>query len=96
MQITNPSYISQQMFDNALRWKFLENTDDDAVRQQALKLIQLFWGSSLRQQVLTDIDHAANVSGRTSRQQTGEIAFAMGLQFGFELALSYPPLKPQT
>jgi hypothetical protein len=36
MRITNPNYISQQMFDVALRQKFLENPDDDAVTQQAL------------------------------------------------------------
>jgi hypothetical protein len=84
------------MFGNAIQQKFLENPDDDAVRQQALKLIQLFWESSLRHQILTDIAHAVTVSGRTSTGQNGEIAFAMGLQFGFELALSYPPLKPQT
>jgi hypothetical protein len=94
MRITNPNYISQQMFDVALRQKFLENPDDDAVTQQALRLTELFRGSLSRQQVLVDIAHAAKVPGHTSMEQAQEIAFAMGLQFGFELALSYPPLSP--
>jgi hypothetical protein len=92
MQLTSPSYISQQMFDKALREKFQDNPDDEAVRQQAMKLIQLVRGSQSRERTLVDIMHAAKVSGHTSKEQTAEIAFCMGLQFGFELALSYPPL----
>jgi hypothetical protein len=94
MRITNPSYMSQQMFDNALRQKFHQNPDDTAVRTQAVRLIQLLRGSLSHRQILVDIAHAAKASGRTSTEQTAEIAFAMGLQFGFELALSYPPLSP--
>ena len=94
MRLTNPSYISQQMFDKALREKFHENPDDEAVRQQAIKLIQLARGSELRERILVDIMHAAKVSGHTSKEQTAQIAFYMGLQFGFELAFSYPPLPP--
>jgi hypothetical protein len=45
------------------------------------------------QQVLVDIGHAAQVSRRTSTEQTAEIAFCMGLQFGFELAVTYPPRR---
>jgi predicted transposase YdaD len=80
------------MFDKALREKFQDNPDDEAVRQQAMKLIQLVRGSQSRERTLVDIMHAAKVSGHTSKEQTAEIAFCMGLQFGFELALSYPPL----
>lgn len=82
------------MFDKALREKFYDNPDDEAVRQQAMKLIQLVHGSQRREQTLVDIMHAAKVSGHSSKEQTAEIAFCMGLQFGFELALSYPPLPP--
>lgn len=94
MQLTNPNYISQQMFNKALREKFQDNPDDEAVRQQAIKLIQLVRGSQTYEQILVDIMRAAKVSGHTSKEQTAEIAFYMGLQFGFELALSYPPLSP--
>ena len=94
MRLTNPSYISQQMFDKALREKFQDNTDDAAVQEQAVKLLQLHHASQLRELILVDIMRAAKVSGHTSREQTAEIAFCMGLQFGFELGLSYPPLSP--
>jgi hypothetical protein len=42
------------MFDKALREKFHENPGDDAVRQQAIKLLQLFRGSLSHEQVLVD------------------------------------------
>ena len=92
MQLTYPSYISEQMFDKTLRKKFIENTDDPSVRHQALKLLQLVRSSRSRDQIIVDIMHAAKVSGPSSREQLAEIAFCMGLQFGFELGLSYPPL----
>lgn len=92
MQLTDPSYISQQMFDKAIREKFQDNLNDGAVRQQAFKLLQMVRSSQWREQILADIMHAAKVSGHTSMDQAAEIAFCMGLQFGFELALSYPPL----
>jgi hypothetical protein len=92
MQLTDPSYISHQMFDKAIREKFQDNLDDEAVRQQAFKLLQMVRSSKWREQILVDILHAAKVSGQTSMDQTAEIGFCMGLQFGFELALTYPPL----
>ena len=91
MHITNPSYVTQEMFDTALHEKFIDNAADAAVRQQAIRLVQLFRGSAAYSQVLSDVFHAAKISGHTSTGQVVEIAFAMGLQFGFELALSYPP-----
>jgi hypothetical protein len=49
--------------------------------------------SQSRDQIIADIMHAAaKVSGSSSKEQFAEIAFCMGLQFGFELGLSYPPL----
>jgi hypothetical protein len=94
MSLTNPSYISEQMFDKVLRDKFQENSDDHAVIQQAAQLARLVRGSQSHQQILVDIMYAAKASGKTSIEQVAEIALSMGLQFGFELALSYPPLPP--
>ncbi len=96
MRVTNPSYISQEMFDNAVREKFQDNPNDGAVREQAIRLLQLARGSKWRGQILVDIMHAAKVSRQVSTEQTAEVAFCMGLQFGFELALSYPPLPPNS
>jgi hypothetical protein len=95
MRVTNPSYISQQMFDKALLEKFLDNADGEGVRQQASRLTQLVAGSQSRDQIVADIVHAAKVSGNTAREQTAVVAFCMGLQFGFELALTYPPSPSQ-
>lgn len=91
VQITNPGYISQPMFDTALREKFHDNPNDEAVRRQATKLIYLVHDSRSRHQILADIMCAARVSGHVATEQVAEIGFCMGLQFGFELALSYPP-----
>jgi hypothetical protein len=91
MQITDPGYISQRMFDAALQSKFIDNVDDAAVRQQAVTLLHLFRNSATHSQVLADVLHAARISRRTSVEQVAEIAFAMGMQFGFEMALTYPP-----
>ena len=93
MKLTNPRYISQQMFDKAIREKFHDNPDDQAVQQQGSQMMQLVTGSQLRDQIVTDILHAAKVSGYSSKEQTAVIAFCMGLQFGFELGLTYPPLS---
>jgi hypothetical protein len=93
MQLTDPSYISEQMFDKTLREKFIKNTDDPSVRHQASKLLQMVRSSQSRDQIIANIMHAAaKVSGSSSKEQFAEIAFCMGLQFGFELGLSYPPL----
>jgi dienelactone hydrolase len=91
MKITDPGYISQRMFDKTLLEKFQNNLDDEAVRRQAITLIQFVRGSQLRDQILVDIFHAAKGSGHVSQERIAEIGFCMGLQFGFELALSYPP-----
>lgn len=92
MELTDPSYISEQMFDNVLRQKFMDNTNDLSVRHQALTLLQLVRRSQSREQIITDIMHAMKASGSSSKEQLAEIAFCMGLQFGFELGISYPPL----
>ena len=92
--LTDPSYISEQMLDRAVRSKFTENADDLAVRMQAMELVRLLRASGSRNQIIVDILHAADVSHRESPDGIAEIGFVMGLQFGFELALSYPPLQP--
>jgi hypothetical protein len=91
-QLTNPSYISAEMFDKVLEERFLNNPDEDGFRQQAMTLALIFRASKSRPQVIVDILHAARSSGHDSKEDMAEIAFTMGLQFGFELGLSYPPL----
>jgi hypothetical protein len=93
MRLTDPSYISEQMFDKMLREKLQDNPDDESVHQQALQLIQMVRRSQARNQIIADIMRAAKASKQTSVEQLAEIGFCMGLQFGFELALSYPPLR---
>jgi hypothetical protein len=95
MKLTNPSYISEQMFDKTVREKFQENLDDNAVREQAFELIRLFRNSRSRERIVLDIMHAAKVSGHSSKEELAEVGFYMGLQFGFELAISYPPLPAE-
>ncbi len=93
MKLTDPSYISEQMFDKVLREKFMENTDDVSVREQAISLMRTVGRSQSRSQILVDIMHAMNASRSQSKEALAEIAFCMGLQFGFELGMSYPPLR---
>ncbi len=81
------------MFDKVVLEKFVNNTDDLAVRMQILELLRLLRTSKSRDQIIVDILHAAKASGRESTEGIAEIGFTMGLQFGFELALSYPPLR---
>ena len=73
MQLTNPSHISQIMFDQILRERFQENPDDESVRGQASRLMQLVSGSRWRDQIMADILHAVRVSGRTSVEQMAMI-----------------------
>jgi hypothetical protein len=89
-RVTMPDHISQGMFDKALREKFYDNPDDDAVRDQAIRMMRLVRGSEARTRILSDVSYAAEISSLTSIEARAEIAFCMGLQFGFELALSYP------
>ena len=91
-RLTDPSYISNQMFDRLVKVKFHDNADDAAVRDQALKLVEMIRASKLRTQILADVLHAAEVSRNKSPRGVTEIGFAMGVQCGFELALTYPPL----
>ena len=96
MRMTDPGYISQEMFDRLVREKFQDNQDDAAVRDQAIKLVRLVRSSKWRSQVIADVLHAAKTSRNDSTQGIAEIGFAMGLQFGFELGLTYPPQRRGT
>lgn len=90
--LTNPTFISVEMFDRVVIDKFQENTADESVRAQLLTLLQLLRQSNTRPQILTDVLYAAKKSGRSSSEGVAEIGFVMGMQFGYELGLSYPPL----
>jgi hypothetical protein len=91
--LTNPTFISAEMFDRVVIDKFQENTADESVRAQAITLMQLLRQSRTRDQILTDVLYAAKKSGNSSREAVAEIGFAMGMQFGYELGLSHPPLQ---
>src|ERR1700728_2433745 len=93
--VTNPGYIPGQIFDRVIREKFQDNANDACVRDQAIKFLELFRGSSCKEQVLVDILHAVQSSGRQVPERVAEIGFVMGLQFGFELALSCPPIPQE-
>lgn len=93
--ITDPSYISEQMFDKVVREKFQNNADDDAVRRQASAFLRMFQAGKTRDQIMVDILHASHVSRHQTSQRLAAIGFVTGIQFGFELALSFPPLPTQ-
>jgi len=65
-KITDPSYISEHMFDKVVREKFQENTDDNAVFEQAVKFTQMFRAGKTHDQVVVDIMHASRFSRRNS------------------------------
>jgi hypothetical protein len=88
--VTDPSYISAQMFTKVLNERFFENTDDPAVRSQAITLIKLLRSSGCLPQVIADVLFAVRVQKEPSIELTAEIGFAMGMQFGFELAHTHP------
>jgi hypothetical protein len=93
--ITDPSYISEHMLDKVIREKFQENTDDRSVSLQAAVLLRIFRAGKTHDQTIVDILHASRASRRETEEGLAEIAFVMGMQFGFELALTFPPLEKQ-
>ena len=74
------------------RKSFTINADDAAVRDQAIKFLQMFRAERTHGQTIVDILHASRISRRDSEEGIAEIGFVMGMQFGFELAQSFPPL----
>lgn len=93
VNVTDASYITSEAFDAVVHVKFQQNTDDETVRSQAIKFLDLLRASRFRQQVIADILQATNISGREIPERIAEVGFLMGLQFGFELAASYPPSR---
>ena len=93
INITDPGYISEHMFDKVVKEKFHDNVDDAAVRNQAIKFLHMFRSGTTHDQTIVDILHASRVSRRDFKEGIAEIGFLMGLQYGFELALTFPPLK---
>ena len=63
------------------------------MRNQAIKFLQIFRASKTRDQTIVDILHASQISRRDFKEGIAEIGFLMGMQYGFELALSFPPLQ---
>jgi hypothetical protein len=92
-KITDPSYISEHMLDKVIREKFQDNTDDRSVSLQAAALLRIFRAGKTHDQAITDILHASHASRRETKEGLAEIAFVMGMQFGFELALTFPPIQ---
>jgi hypothetical protein len=92
-KLIDPSYISEQMFDKVVKEKFQDNVDDPAVRDQAIKMLAMFRAGKTHDQIITDVLQAARAARRTSAEGVAEIGFLMGMQFGFELAVSFPPIK---
>jgi hypothetical protein len=95
-KITDPSYISEHMLDKAVQEKFHDNADDVAVRNQLFVFLQIFRAAKTRDQTIVDILHASRAARRDSNEGIAEIGFVMGMQFGFELAQSFPPLGINT
>ncbi len=94
INITDPSYISEHMLDKVVKEKFHDNAKSNtAVRNQAIKFLQIFRASTARDQTIVDILHASQISRRDFKEGIAEIGFLMGMQYGFELALYFPPLQ---
>ncbi len=81
------------MLDKVVSEKFHANVDDAAVRKSATHFVHIFQAAKAYDQTIVDILYASQVSRRTSPEGIAEIGFAMGMQFGFELAQSFPPLE---
>lgn len=58
IKITDPGYISEQMFDRVLMEKFHDNADDNAVRNQAIQFLKIFRAGRTHDQIIVDILHA--------------------------------------
>jgi len=94
--LADTAHISPQMCATVLREKFFDNTNDPAVRSQAIGLIKLLRASGCQQQIISEILHAVKASGSVSAERAAEIGFAMGMQYGFELNYTYPASSDET
>jgi hypothetical protein len=52
INITDPSYISEHMLDKVVKERFHNNADDTAVRNQAIKFLQMFRAGTTRDQTI--------------------------------------------
>jgi hypothetical protein len=77
VKITDPSYISEHMFDKVVREKFQNNPDDADVRAQAITMLRMFRAGKTHDQVIADIMHAARSSRRGTNEEIAEIGFLM-------------------
>jgi len=57
--------------------------------------MRMFRTGKTHGQIITNILHASRVSRHETKEGLAEIAFVMGMQFGFELTLTFPPLPKQ-
>jgi hypothetical protein len=85
--------ISERMLDKIVKENFHDNASEAAVRNQAIKFVQMFRASTIRDQSIIDILNASQRSRRHFKEGIAEIAFVMGMQYGFELARTFPPLQ---
>jgi hypothetical protein len=80
------------MLDKVVKEKFLENPNFAAVRNQTATFAKMFRASTNHEQTIVDVLYASRLAHRESKEGIAELGFVMGMQFGFELALSFPPL----
>jgi hypothetical protein len=80
IKITDPGYISDQMFDRVVKETFHDNADDNAVRDQAIQFLKIFRAGRTHDQIIVDILHASKTSRRDFSEGIAEIGFLMGIQ----------------
>jgi len=88
----------QEMFNKVLWEGLLSDPLSPEFELQARRFIHLFRGSAERPKVLSHItlarDHAYGPKWFEHEYElTIEIAFAIGMQFGYQLGICYPPIK---
>ena len=59
INITDPSYISEHMLDEVVKEKFHDDADDVAVRNQAIKFLQISSASTTRNQTCSSLPRKA-------------------------------------
>lgn len=92
MRVINPNYIPQETFDVALQ-DFHDHADGKDVREQAVAFIRLFQASAMYDRMQSAVAYAGKTSKHNSKEQISEIAFVMGMHFGFQLASNHPEPK---
>jgi hypothetical protein len=80
------------MFAKVIEEKFYYGTDDAAVQAQARTLMGLLTASGHQKQVISDILQLSMTEEKAAPERIAWIGFLMGVQYGFELAQTYPAL----